>query len=92
MYRLTIRKQGIKALRRMRARDARRVRGELDKLAQNPGGRDIDVTPLRARPGFRLRVGPWRVISSGTKRSEKSTCCASARAATFTKSRREHHD
>ena len=62
MYRLTIRKQAIKALRRMRARDARRVRGELDKLAQNPGGRDIDVTPLRARPGFRLRVGPWRVI------------------------------
>ena len=62
MYRLTIRKQAIKALRRMRARDARRVRGELDKLAQNPGGRDIDVTPLRARPGFRLRVGPWWVI------------------------------
>ena len=62
MYRLTIRKQAIKVLRRMRARDARRVRGELDKLAQNPGGRDIDVTPLRARPGFRLRGGPWRVI------------------------------
>ena len=42
MYRLTIRKQVIKTLQRMRSRDARRVRGELDKLAQNPGGRDID--------------------------------------------------
>ena len=36
MYRLTIRKQAIKTLQRMRVRDARRVRGELDKLAQNP--------------------------------------------------------
>ena len=71
MYRLTIRKQAIKALRRMRARDARRVRGELDKLAQNPGGQDIDVTPLRARPGFRLRVGPWRVIFERDEETRK---------------------
>ena len=62
MYRLTIRKQAIKTLQRMRVRDARRVRGELDKLAQNPAGRDIDIMPLRGRPGFRLRVGTWRVI------------------------------
>ena len=62
MYRLTIRKQAIKTLQRMRVRDARRVRGELEKLAQNPGARDIDITLLRSRPGFRLRVGPWRVI------------------------------
>ena len=71
MYRLTIRKQAIKALRKMRARDARRVRCELDKLAQNPGGRDIDVTPLRARPGFRLRVGPWRVIFERDEEARK---------------------
>ena len=62
MYRLTIRKHAIKTLRRMRPRDTSRVRDELDKLAQNPGSRDIDVKPLRGRPGFRIRVGPWRVI------------------------------
>lgn len=62
MYRLTIRKHAIKTLRRMRPRDARRVRDEMDKLAQSPSGRDVDVTPLRGRPGFRLRVGPWRII------------------------------
>ena len=62
MYQLTIRKHAIKTLRRMRPRDARRVRAEMDKLAHNPGGRDLDVTPLRGRPGFRLRVGPWRII------------------------------
>ena len=71
MYRLTLWKQAIKTLRRMRDRDARRVRAELDKLVQNPGGRDIDVTPLRGRPGFRLRVGPWRVIFERDEEARK---------------------
>ena len=62
MYRLTIRKQAIKALQRMPGRDARLVRDELEKLAQDPLRRDVDVTRLQSRPGFRLRVGGWRVI------------------------------
>ena len=62
MYRLTIRKQAIKALQRMPAWDARHVRDELEKLTQDPDRRDIDVTRLQGRPGFRLRVGGWRVI------------------------------
>ena len=44
---------------------------ELDKLAQNPGRRDIDVTPLRGRPGLRLRVGPWRVIFERDEEARK---------------------
>ena len=71
MYRLTIWKQAIKTLQRMPVRDARRVRGELDKLAQNPRGQDIHVTPLRGRPGFRLRVGPWRVIFEQDEEAKK---------------------
>ena len=71
MYRLTIQKQAIKTLQRMQSRDARRVRGELDKLAQNPGRRDIDVTSLRGRPGLRLRVGPWRVIFERDEEARK---------------------
>lgn len=62
MYQITIRKHAIKALQRMLGRDVRRVRDELDKLAQDPSRRDIDVTRLRGRPCFRLRVGGWRVI------------------------------
>ena len=62
MYRLTIRKQAIKALKKMPTRDARRVRDELEKLAMDPNQRDVEVTPLRGRLGFRLRVGGWRVI------------------------------
>ena len=62
MYRLTIRKQAIKALSKMSGEDAHRIRNELKKLAQNPVRVDIDVKPLRGRPGFRLRAGAWRVI------------------------------
>ena len=62
MYRLTIRKQAIKALLKMPGRDARYVRGELEKLARDPNRGEIDVVRLRGRPGFRLRAGNWRVI------------------------------
>ena len=62
MYRVVIRKQAIKALKGMGSPEARRVRAGLDKLAQDPDRRDIDVMPLRGRPGFRLRIGGWRVI------------------------------
>ena len=62
MYRVVIRKQAIKALKGMRSPDARRVRAGLNKLARDPGRRDIDVAPLRGWPGFRLRIGGWRVI------------------------------
>ena len=37
-------------------------RAGLDELARDPDRRDIDVAPLRGRPGFRLRIGGWRVI------------------------------
>ena len=71
MYRLTIRKQAIKTLQRMRDRDTSRVRDELDKLAQNPDRQDIDVTLLRGRHGFRLRVGTWRVIFGRDEETRK---------------------
>ena len=62
MYRIVVRKQGIKTLRGMGGPEARRVRAGLDKLAHDPDRRDLDVMPLRGRPGYRLRIGGWRVI------------------------------
>ena len=62
MYRLTIRKQAIKALQGMSARDSGRIRQLLDELAEDPKRRDIDVKPLRGNRGFRMRVGDHRVI------------------------------
>ena len=62
MYKLTFKRQAIKALRKMPSPPARRIRRELDELAENPEGRDLDVNALRGRRGFRLRVGEMRVI------------------------------
>ena len=62
MYRLTIKKQAIKAFQKMPRQSAQRVRRALDRLAENPARRDVDIAPLEGRPGFRLRVGDYRVI------------------------------
>ena len=62
MYRLSIANRAIKALRGMPRGDARRMRDELEKLAQDPDRSDIDVTRLKGRLGFRLRMGGWRAI------------------------------
>ena len=62
MYKLTFRRQAIKTLRQMPAREALRIRRELDELAESPDRRDLDVRPLGGRPGFRLRVGEMRII------------------------------
>ncbi len=62
MYKLTFKRQAIKALRKMPSLPARRIRRELDESAENPEGRDLDVNALRGRRGFRLRVGEMRVI------------------------------
>ena len=61
-YRLTIKRQAVRALQRMPRTQATRIRGELDKLAENPDRRDIDVAALQGRSGYRLRVGAMRII------------------------------
>ena len=62
LYELTIKRQAVKALQNMPRQNAQRIRRELDKLAAQPNRRDIDVASLTGRPGFRLRVGDWRII------------------------------
>ncbi len=39
-----------------------RIRRRLDQLAKDPYANYPNVTKLQNRPGFRLRVGDWRVI------------------------------
>lgn len=61
-YELTIRKQPIKTLQKMPHRNAKRIRHAMDKLADNPDRRDVDIASLRGRPGYRLRIGGFRII------------------------------
>ena len=62
MYKLTFKSQAVKYLRKMPKEDAARVRDGLAKLAEDPDRAKLDVKPLRARPGYRLRIGGTRVI------------------------------
>jgi mRNA interferase RelE/StbE len=41
---------------------ARLIREKLDQLAQDPYARNPNLTRLQGRPGYRLRVGDWRII------------------------------
>ena len=39
-----------------------RIRERLDRLAEDPYAHHPNVARLQSRPGYRLRVGDWRVI------------------------------
>jgi len=41
---------------------ARLIREKLDQIASDPYAKHNNVTKLQNRPGYRLRVGDWRVI------------------------------
>jgi mRNA interferase RelE/StbE len=62
MYRIVFTKQADRALRKMPRNVANRIRDKLDELALEPYRPNNNVTRLQERPGYRLRVGDWRVI------------------------------
>jgi mRNA interferase RelE/StbE len=62
LYSVLFTKSADKSLRRLPRNVAQRIRRSLDDLAANPYAEHLDVTKLHSRPGYRLRVGDWRVI------------------------------
>ena len=62
MYHILFAKQADKALRKMPRNTAQLIRQKLEQLAEDPFVRNPNVTRLQGRPGYRLRVGDWRVI------------------------------
>jgi mRNA interferase RelE/StbE len=62
VFRLEISKLALRVLRRSPANVAALIRAKLDELAIDPTAARRNVKPLRGRPGFRLRIGDWRVI------------------------------
>jgi mRNA interferase RelE/StbE len=62
MYRILFTKQADKSLHKMPRNMAQLVREKLEQLAEDPFARNPNVTRLQGRPGYRLRVGDWRVI------------------------------
>ena len=62
MYRIVFTKRADRTLRKMSRSRAGLIREKLDQLVQDPYARNPNVTKLQARPGYRLRVGDWRVL------------------------------
>ena len=62
MYRILFTKSADKVLRKLPRDIAQRIRERLDHIAVDPYARHPNVTKLQNRPGYRLRVGDWRVI------------------------------
>lgn len=62
MYLVIYKKAATKALARMPKPVRNKVIAEINLIASSPDRSDLDVKPLQGRPGYRLRVGKWRVI------------------------------
>ena len=67
MATIEIKRSVIRVLRRLDRPTRQRIMAALDKLAEDPERRDLDVVPLAGEPkdvpsAFRLRVGDWRVL------------------------------
>jgi mRNA interferase RelE/StbE len=59
-YRIELRPAAVRALKRLDPPIARRIRGAIALLAEDP--RPPASRPLRGRPGLRVRVGDYRII------------------------------
>lgn len=62
MYEILFTKQAHKVLRRMPRNTAKRIRGKIEQLAEDPYAANPNANKLKGREGYRLRVGDWRII------------------------------
>lgn len=62
MYQVVFTREASKAFRKLPRPIAWQVRDKLTQVAADPYASHPFVTKLQNRPGFRLRVGDWRVI------------------------------
>ncbi len=62
MYSVEYSTEALKTLRRLPRNLALRITGKVANLAADPSATNNSVKKLVGRPGYRLRVGDWRVI------------------------------
>jgi mRNA interferase RelE/StbE len=59
-YRIELRPAALRALKRIDHQDRDRIRGAIALLGEDP--RPPGAKALQGRPGFRVRVGSYRII------------------------------
>jgi mRNA interferase RelE/StbE len=62
MYRLLYRRQARNYLARLPFKIKSRIIDKLHELQKDPDSTNIDVDKLKGEGGYRLRVGPYRII------------------------------
>ena len=62
VYRITYTIQAAKALLKMPGNTAQLIREKLEQVALDPFASIPNAKKLQGRPGYRLRIGDWRVI------------------------------
>jgi mRNA interferase RelE/StbE len=62
VYKITFTNQASKALLKMPRNTAQLIREKLDQIAIDPFASIPNAKKLLGRPGYRLRIGDWRVI------------------------------
>ncbi len=62
MYKITFTTQAFKALLKMPRNTAQSIREKLNQVAIDPFASIPNAKKLQGRPGYRLRIGDWRVI------------------------------
>ena len=61
-YTIIIRQQARKKLQSLAKPDRLRIADKINQLGHNPDAPELDVKKLEGEPGWRMRVGGWRVI------------------------------
>ena len=61
-YRIIYRRAAAMYLRRLPAHERSRILEAIETLAEDPQNRVLNVRKLRNRPGYRLRVGHFRIL------------------------------
>ncbi|CUS05007.2 Addiction module toxin, RelE/StbE family [Candidatus Promineifilum breve] len=62
MYQVSFSKEAQKALLKLPRPLALKIREKLTAVARDPYAQHNNVSKLQNRPGYRLRIGDWRVI------------------------------
>ncbi|MFA6311471.1 MAG: type II toxin-antitoxin system RelE/ParE family toxin [Sterolibacterium sp.] len=61
-YMIVVKQQARKKLQSLAKPDRLRITDQINRLGFNPDDPELDIKKLEGEPGWRLRVGGWRVI------------------------------
>ena len=62
MYRLTLRRQARNYLARLPLKIKSRIIDKLHEIKKDPDSPSLDVDKIKGESGYRLRVGPYRIL------------------------------